>query len=251
MPHAFPFPILAALLSLSGPLAAAAQAPAATTAPADTARAYRHHLGLTASPVLEGFFRNNRALPLGLLYKRQVAPRRAWRFGAVFSQNYTQRYDPQPKTNNAYTLQNLALGLYAGHEWQRPLAKRWVAYAGLDVGAGYSRVKEEKDLQRFVTMNGADVIWADNEFFTFITYSGLVRPLVGVRYQLMPYLYASAEAAVQFTYSHTSLNSRIRTTRTDTGELIVEGKGTYKEYFFQTSFRPIQQVTLHYMFGRR
>lgn len=105
-------------------------------------------------------------------------------------------------------------------------------------------------MQRFVTVNGADVIWADNESFRFLTYSGVISPLMGVRYHFLPYLYASAEAALEVTYSHTSLTSRIRTTRTDTGELSVEGSVMYKEYRFQTSLRPLQQVTVHYLFGR-
>ncbi|MCI1188557.1 hypothetical protein MON38_14095 [Hymenobacter sp. DH14] len=234
-----------ALLALLLPVAAAAQTPA----PADTARTYKHALGLTASPVLEGFFRNNRSLPLGLLYKRQAAPHRAWRYGAVFSQQYHERYDPQPKTNNAYTIQNLGVSVSVGQEWQRSLSKRWVGYVGVEVGAGVNRYKEEKELQRFVTMNGADVIWADNEFFRFLTYSGVIRPLVGVRYHFLPYLYASAEAALEAMYSHTSWDSKLRTTRTDTGELIVEGSGTYQEHRLQTVFRPIQQVTVHYLFG--
>ncbi|MBX0292673.1 hypothetical protein K3G63_19670 [Hymenobacter sp. HSC-4F20] len=46
----------------AGASPALAQAP--TPVP-DLTTTYRHQLGLTASPVLDGFFRNNRSLPLG------------------------------------------------------------------------------------------------------------------------------------------------------------------------------------------
>lgn len=69
------------------PLLLAGLAPAlaqpAAPAPPDTARAFRHALGLTASPQLDHFFTANRRLPLGLIYKRQLAPGRALRARVV------------------------------------------------------------------------------------------------------------------------------------------------------------------------
>ena len=235
-----------ALLGL--PLTATAQTTA--PAPADTARFYRHHLGLTASPVLDGFFRNNRSLPLGLLYKRQVAPHRAWRYGVVFSQQYNERYDPQPKTNNAFATLRYSVQVAVGMEVQKPLAKHWIAFSGLDVGAGYSHYRYDQDNQRFVTMNGVDVVLAEKELTYDKTYSGFLRPFFGVRYHLLPYLYASAETTLEISYAFRFTDSRSVTSRTDTGEIIVTGYGKYKEQSFQTSVLPVSRLTLHYLFGK-
>jgi len=194
----FRYPIrCAALLGLCLPCAAVAQT---TATPADTATTYKHHLGLTASPVLDGFFRNNRSLPLGLLYKRQVSPHRAWRHGVVFNQQYNERYDPQPKTNNAYATLRYSIEAAVGMEVQKPLTKHWVAFTGIDVGAGYSYYRCDQDEQRFVTMNGADVVLAEKGRSVDKYYAGFLRPFFGVRYHLLPYLYASAETTLSLSY---------------------------------------------------
>ncbi|MFD2719469.1 hypothetical protein ACFST9_12140 [Hymenobacter monticola] len=235
------------LLGLSCPLAVAAQATAA--APADTARYYRHHLGLTASPVLEGFFRNNRSLPVGLLYKRQAAPHRAWRVGAVFSQTYTQRYDPQPKTNNAYSTLRYSIETYAGVEALKPLAKHWVAFAGVDAGVGYNHYRYDQEEQRPGSINGVSVVLADKSRTYDNTKQVFVRPLLGIRYHLLPYLYTSAETTLNISYGLRVAEVNGATSRTDTGEEIERGSGSYKERFAQVYLLPISRIGIHFLFN--
>ncbi|MCI1188558.1 hypothetical protein MON38_14100 [Hymenobacter sp. DH14] len=245
----FPSPFRTLRPALLGllPVAAAAQTPA--PALADTARAYKHQLGLTASPVLEGFFRNNRSLPLGLLYKRQAAPYRAWRYGAVFSQQYHERYDPQPKTNNAYATLRYYVEAAVGLEWQKPLTKRWVAFTGADLGAGYSHYRYDQDTERFVTMNGADVVLAEKGRSIDKAYSGFLRPFIGIRYHFLPYLYVSAETTLNLSYTYSSADFGSVVSRTDTGEILSIPHGEYKEQNFQNTLLPVSKLTVHYLFG--
>lgn len=243
LPFRFLRPALLALL----PVAAAAQTPA----PPDTARTYKHALGLTASPVLDGFFRNNRSLPLGLLYKRQTSPHRAWRYGAVLNQQYNERYAPQPKTNNAYATLRYYVEAAVGLEVQKPLAKRWVAFAGADLGAGYSHYRYDQDTERFVTMNGVDVVLAEKSRTYDKTKYAFLRPLLGIRYNLLPNLYASAETTLSISYSLRETVTNGSTHRTDTGEEIERGMGSYKERFMHVNLLPVSRITVHYLFGRK
>lgn len=228
------------------PVAAAAQ----TTPTADTTRTYRHHLGLTASPVLDGFFRNNRSLPLGLLYKRQVAPHRAWRYGIVLSEQYTEQSTPLPKRTDTFVTQSWGVALSIGQEWQRQLGKRWVGYAGVEVGASYSGDRADSDEVTVVFTNGGNMMLAEKRVSRFIRYSGMLRPLAGLRYQVRPYLYVSAEMAFTVLYAHINSSLQSQLTRTDTGEQLAETNLRYEENQFQMFLQPIKQVSLHYQFGR-
>jgi hypothetical protein len=237
-----------ALLGLSLPFAAAAQTTA--PAPADTARFYRHHLGLTASPVLNGFFRNNRSLPLGLLYKRQLTPRKAWRFGVVGDQQYEERYAPFPKTNNAYATLRYRVEAAVGLEVQKWLARRWMSFAGADAGAGYSHYRYDKHTERFVTMNGADVVLAERGRSIDKAYSGFLRPFLGIRYHLLPYLYVSAESTLSVSYTLSKADFGSVVSRTDTGEVTNTSHGEYKERQFRTALLPVSRLGIHYVFGK-
>jgi hypothetical protein len=236
--------ISALLLALALPLTAAAQAPA------DTATTYKHQLGLTASPVLDGFFRNNRSLPLGVLYKRQTAPNRALRLGAVGSYRYTDRYDPAPLSNRDYTDRFLSVEGYAGYEFQKALTRRWVGYAGLDVGVGYalSRLQEYSEYQSIV--NGVNTTFSLDDVSRFRNYSLFVRPLLGVRYHLRPFLYLSAEATLPVQYTHSKWNGIGTRTFRDTGVLAATDEGRFQEHRIYLGLRPVSQLSLHYLFGR-
>ncbi|WP_223650437.1 hypothetical protein [Hymenobacter psoromatis] len=122
-------------------LAATLAGPAlAQTAPADSARAYRHQLGLTASPQFDNLFTTNRVLPLGLVYKRQVRPGRAWR---VRLTGYYSRHDTATAAGAFYIQERgpdarvWEVNVFVGYEWRYHLGRRWQWYYGLEVGGGY------------------------------------------------------------------------------------------------------------------
>lgn len=238
---------MAALLSVA-PLLAQAQAP--TPLPDSTAGGSRHQLGLTASPVLEGFFRNNRSLPLGLLYKRQVRTNRAWRLGAVGSYRYTKRYKPYPLTNRDFSESSLSVEAYTGYEWQKALTPRWVGYAGVDVGVGYTSIHFREYTEPAEVINGVYTIFSLYEQSTQRTYTGFVRPLVGMRYRLRSFLYVSAEATLPIQYSHYRLRGGNTLYVRDTQEFIGNGTGRFLENRIGATLRPISQISVHYMFGR-
>ncbi|WP_139924846.1 hypothetical protein [Hymenobacter sp. DG01] len=236
----------AALLS-GAPALAQAQAP--TPLP-DSATTYKHQLGLTASPVLEGFFRNNRSLPLGLLYKRQVRPNQAWRLGAVGSYRYTKRYKPYPLTNRDFSESSLSVEAYTGYEWQKALTRRWVGYAGVDVGVGYTIFHSKEYSERGEVVNGELTVFSFYDQNRQRTYAVFARPLVGARYQLRPFLYLSAEAALSVRYNHYRFRGSIVRTFRDTGELVGIGEGRSLENQTSATLRPLSQISVHYLFGR-
>ena len=232
------------LLAAALPLAATAQ-----TAPPDTAATYKHQLGLTASPVLDGFFKNNRSLPLGLLYKRQTKPNQALRLGLVFDQRYARRFDTQLRVNPAFTNNLLGAELYVGREWQRPLTSRWVIYTGLDGGLEYSRYKVITEEARIGSFNGLDeeLFFQRNEIFT--RYSVFLRPFLGVRYQFRSFLYASLESIISVRFLSNNYEDESSLTRISTNNILGTAGTKVKDNTLSTSLRPISQITLHYCFG--
>ena len=132
---------LIAFLACGLQLAADAQAPPGT-AP-DTARYRKHELGLTASPVLEKFFANNRSLPLGVIYRRHLSSRSALRLRTVGIYN---RRDTTMQ--NGFGLTAILDGTrsvtwsadaWLGYERIHVAGRRWQLSVGAEVGAGYSR----------------------------------------------------------------------------------------------------------------
>ncbi|MFD2784136.1 hypothetical protein [Hymenobacter rubripertinctus] len=237
-------PLACLLLAAALPLAAAAQ-----TTPTDSVATFKHQLGLTASPVLDGFFKNNRALPLGLLYKRQTKPNQALRLGLIISQRYAHRFDTQLRVNPGFTNNLFGAELYIGREWQSPLNARWVAYTGFDSGLEYSRYNTRDEQARIGSFNGSDeeLLFKREDLFTY--YSAFLRPLIGVRYQLSPFLYASVEAVVSARFLRTNLRDRSSLTRISTNEILSSDGTKVKDNAFRASLQPISQLTLHYCFG--
>ncbi|GAB2772297.1 hypothetical protein HNQ93_000745 [Hymenobacter luteus] len=231
------------------PLLGGAVLPAAAQVP-DSATTYRHQVGLTASPVLEGLFKNNRSLPLGVLYKRQLTPARALRLGAVANYRYQKRYDPVPLSNRDFRQTDTGLQAYAGLEWQRPLSRRWVAYAGVDVGAAYSNEFSQEYSESSALYNGINTTFSLDEDLTMRTYTAFVRPLAGVRYHLRSFLYVSAEAALPLQYSYYKLRSSTARWFKDSGQMIGTDIGGFQEHRLNLNFRPVSQLSVHYLFGR-
>ncbi|OGX80814.1 hypothetical protein BEN47_06040 [Hymenobacter lapidarius] len=242
-------------------LALTATAHAQTAAPAaDTARFYRHHLGLTASPVLDGFFRNNRSLPVGLLYKRQTAPNKLWRFGVVLNQNYSRRDEDNPsppttmvKVNEEYILNTLGLGASVGRELTKPFSKRWTGTLGADVSAGFSRFTRDARKQSLGNANQGVNPSEYRQLDQFRSFNAAVAPFVGLRYAIRTYLYASAESAIKVYYFRETIGGRITQTDLVTRQIISLTRDpglVITDQSFRTRFQLINQVTLHCQIGR-
>ena len=249
-PASFPFPLstfrypirCAALLGLCLPCAAVAQT---TATPADTATTYKHHLGLTASPVLDGFFRNNRSLPLGLLYKRQLTPAKALRLRLVglFSQadtassidapgTFTQGYVTGPDRSH-WLVQG-----FAGYEWQRPLSRRVGLAYGLEAGVGYERLRTEAAFLQGYPPGG---LVTDTDERITQDWQVQLRPFVGFYYQPTPRLRLFAESVFVTSYIHRrwTHNGRSIFTNGEQDRFLNERAHANR---FTANWRPVQLV---------
>ena len=249
------FPLLLCSLALAGP----AQA---QTAPADTARFYKHHLGLTASPVLDHFFTANRSLPVGLLYKRQTAPNKLWRFGLVVNQDYSRRDEinrrplPTVKSNEEYIRNDWGVSASVGQEFTRRFSRRWTGVIGADASVGYSRFTHNFKRQYMGNTNPSMPLTEPTEteqtdYFNY--YRASVAPFCGVRFAIRPYLYASAESSINLAYSRVVINGITSTKYLITGNILSDNDPDLQVITDQSvnfSYRLINQLTLHYQFGR-
>lgn len=110
---------------------------AQTTPAPDTARTYKHQLGLTASPQLDQFFTANRSLPVGVIYRRQTQPNRTTRYRAVGRYAYDRTESPL-FLGTAYSQHTASLELALGRERWLPISRRFTAYGGIEGGAYFS-----------------------------------------------------------------------------------------------------------------
>lgn len=212
-------PLGAALLGLFASVAAAAQSPA----PADTARTYKHEFGLTASPVLEGFFTANRSLPVGLLYKRQLTPKKALRLRLVGQFNYadsTNYNDDAIGIVDAYvtgpSYRQWQLQAFAGYEWQRMVSQRIALDYGLEAGLGYQRQGFSASRRTSYSPGGFAMDYYER---TAQTWQVQVRAFAGVSYRITPRLRAFAETALPLSYAHQRSKYHVRETFTKPGEV--------------------------------
>lgn len=233
------------LTTLSLGLAAPALA---QTAPADTAHSYKNQLGLTASPQLDQFFKANRSLPVGLLYKRQTAPGRLLRLGLTASQNFATRDDLQnPQINDEYTKNGFELMLSVGREYTRPFSQRWVGTAGIDALFGYARYRTDTQARRFNPATGLDP-YLNVSYEQFSTLTGAVAPFAGVRYQFARRLYASAETQIALSASRLRIAAQSTDTQLDTGYITKGSENIVIDWSVRLRLRLINQLTVHYLF---
>ena len=144
--------LLIPLLACGLPLAARAQAPPGQ-APADTARVYKHELGLTASPQLQYLFSANRVLPVGLLYKYHLNERNALRLRVVGQYSRRDTTTKRLPGFDAYLdgtgKTAWSVDLWLGYERAHPLGRRWTWNVGADIGAGLSRLTDAYVSRRY------------------------------------------------------------------------------------------------------
>ena len=191
-------------------LAAALASPAlAQTAPADTARSYRHQLGLTASPQLDHFFTANRSLPIGLIYKQQLKPGRALRLRLVgfYSRRDTSSTNHplfQPLNSSGPNAYSWEVNAFIGYEWQHALSRRFQWLYGLEIGVGYHHEYSPFDLQEYSTgsPNGNPYVVTTSGSRYLHRWQGQGRGFAGFRYLLGSRLTLFAETALLLTYEN-------------------------------------------------
>ena len=234
-------------------LAAALVGPAlAQTVPADTARAYRHQLGLTASPQLDHFFTANRSLPVGLIYKQQLKPGRALRLRLVgfYSRRDSTNANPYftPNTTNiGPNVRTWEVNAFIGYEWQHSLSRRFTWNCGWELGGGYYHQQTELSLQEIlispidqslyvVTINGSP-----------FTHRWMIqgRGFANINYAISKRLSFFAETAIRLSYENQKNGGDASETYSD-GQPPRSGV-RYRDInanYLRLEFRPIQFVGL-------
>ncbi|OGX86059.1 hypothetical protein [Hymenobacter glacialis] len=221
-----------------------ATAQAQTPAPApDTARFYRHHLGLTASPQLDQFFKVNRSLPLGLIYKRQTKPGQALRLRLVgfYGRRDTVVTIP-PTTSTGPDTRSWAVNAFFGYEWQHALSRCFKWGYGMEAGAGYDRQDLRYALQ---VINQSP----QGPFVTTRTGSEYVRrwlvqgrPFASISYALGARLTVFAESSLPIVYASQERSGEWVERFSNGVSWRSSGPGSTKNSYFTFHFKPVQLV---------
>ncbi|WP_201984839.1 hypothetical protein [Hymenobacter rubidus] len=238
------------LLLVLGARTAAAQPTAAVP---DTARAYKHHLGLTASPQLDQFFTANRALPIGLLYRRQTRPNRAWRARAVGRYQFDSG-DAPLLVGHAYREHTASLELAWGKERWLPLSRRFTAYAGGEVGGRLDLYRKNSEYYRFLPrFNPGYPSYVENavgeQQESRITQAAFIQAYAGIRLRISQRLYAEAETGLPVTFSHQRWKvDGVEYFLSDRNPTGATNKGDNTYYSLSAQFRPISRIHVFFLF---
>jgi hypothetical protein len=246
------------VLGLPAMLCAGAVSAQPATAPPDTARVYQHQLGLTASPQLDHFFTANRSLPIGLLYRQQTRPNRAWRARLVGRYDYDQGTAPL-LVGRAYETSILQSEFAGGLERNVRLSPRWQAYAGAETGVRYSAWHTH---YKEYTTNVEVFNPGYPSTRTTVVLDGVrkeqligifLQPYAGVRYQLASRISAEVESGLAFYLYRFTYKEDAKAYDTKTGlELFGAGpigvKGNNTFYKFSGKYLPICRIHLFYLF---
>jgi hypothetical protein len=247
------FHTLSAAALLAAALASPTWARAQTApAPTDSARSYKHQLGLTLSPQFSNLFTPNRVLPLGLLYKRQLRPGRALRLRLTA---YYSRHDTA-SAGGAFYIQQLGpdaraweLNALAGYEWQHQLGRRWQLNYGLEAGIGFH--SEHRDYTNHysnpIGFDGAGPYTdTDVGFRDLSRWQGQGRGFAGLSYALSSRLRLFAETGVGVSYRHQNSWGSYTTT-VDNPNYSVSPGGIYRDHIINTwrlNYFPVQVLGL-------
>ncbi|TGE19685.1 hypothetical protein [Hymenobacter elongatus] len=239
------------LVSLTLMLPLCASASLALAQAPDSATA-RHQIGLTASPQLDGFFKNNRSLPLGLFYQRQLTPTKALRLRLVGLVSYADSTNstegPFGVTDGYVTgpsYRRWQVQVFAGYAWQRPLGRRFTLDYGLEAGLGYQRQGFSAARRQSYSPGGFVV-----DYFERTTQDLQVqaRPFAGFSYRPTPRLRLFAETALPLTYTHQRMKYQVREefTKSDEMDRFLDQRARANRVAL--TWRPVQLVGATYAF---
>ena len=153
-------------------------------------KSLQHDIGFNTIFILQGIFQSNQT-PFSLMYKKYISEKQAIRFGidAFFNLDNTSTF---PGSSTYFNSSAASLSIAIGKEFQKPIDKRWTWYLG-------------SDLVPFFSFNNQDMFQSGSLYSESESSSiGMsVRPFLGIRFNINPRLYLSAEANVGLQYSYT------------------------------------------------
>lgn len=159
----------------------------------DPPKELKNDIGFNTNFVLNGIF-NSSGGPFVFVYKRQVAPNKALRYGISFNINLNS----QSGSQGNYTLQDFVnVNPSFGKEWQRQLSKRWIWYYGGDIRASIFQ-------DSFKNYQNNQQIFADERNI----YGLSIAPFLGLRFAISERLYAATEASLSVGYRYQNAINR-------------------------------------------
>ena len=188
---------------------------------------YKNDIGFNTTFALQGVFDSGQT-PFSLMYKKYKAENKAWRLGLDTYLNLNKT-DSKTSTSNFSDNSSGYIGIVAGMERQNKIDKRWVWYYGGDVVPYYMFNDQNQ-------YNNGELFW-ENEFKEF----GLgFRPFLGIRFDISPRLYLSAEANILLSYA------RVKNYSGNVNDAIpyTDTEGTH----FTFSANPASGLFLYYRF---
>ena len=210
----------------------------------------KNQLGIIASPSLHKLFENNRSLPVGLIYKRQVKENQAWRLSTVGS--YEKWNDPEKQAGYIQTKHDFTdfnLNLMFGYEWQQKLSKSFIFYYGADAGiiidkaiinsvSYYSFPNDQGEaIEKYETLQSKDVE---------LTYQ--LKPMIGFQFKIHPKLYFATESGIMLTHSRIKYESSGTVTYISEEFPDQNVEQTYKRQYYRAWYKPLSNIQLVYKF---
>ncbi|MDR0668050.1 MAG: hypothetical protein LBF90_05470 [Prevotellaceae bacterium] len=164
-----------------------------------------HSIGLNLYPIIIRIVEtdNNGLQPLEIVYKRQLKDR-AWRFGlsgqhtnSDISSNFNSDYGGYSQGTDISKNKNTSISAYVGHEWQLPLAKRWLFGYGADAGYQYSHT---------LIRSSVHTTFIDSEAETIIkTHSISATAFAEMNFAITSRLLVNIACRVNFSYGNGEL----------------------------------------------
>ena len=216
---------------------------------------YKNQLGSIASPQLDKFFTANRALPLGLMYRRQLKPDLAWRAISIFSYNRSNFDDPDHANPN-YDDKNLYYNISLGLEKQLILNNKFTAYAGMDVGFSHNLYRRDFEIYFNQQYDGTSVYFKEAGYRWWKTNSANLKPFAGSTFNISRRLSLSLETAFLGQFSNEKYKSRFNdyilenahVLNSEYGEVYEKGWGNSTTNSLRVQYLPISNLQLSYKF---
>ena len=169
----------------------------------------KNHLGIIASPSLNKLFENNRSLPVGLIYKRQIKQDQAWRLSIVGT--YQKLLDPKNENLPGFISRDYTSSSWKtliGYEWQKKLNNRFIFHYGTDAGVSLNKSVLNSEYQdNFDNGQGNQIIRQTIIHHENKTLEYILKPMVGFQFKIHPKLYVATESSIILAHSRTNIKT--------------------------------------------
>lgn len=169
---------------------------------------------------------NNPVAPFTIMYKRQLKPTFALRFGFSLTSSSTKTNFADNVSYNVQT--NVSIGPSLGAEWQKHFTKNWTFYGGVDVKPILSWTNSSDYSNSLATTQ------------TLSNSKGVnASPFIAVRYNIVEQLYVATEASLSLSYTQTT---------NTTSNFISGSNGVTRAYNYAASVQPAVGLYVFYRF---